>query len=84
MSTTEAQLTIAVPNPDDDQDEVCHRCGKHEWYQYPSCLQVQPCDKCERPVCGNCAEVDYDGTEDGYTCCWWACDSLEGGCADGR
>jgi hypothetical protein len=44
--------------------------------------QVKDCDKCEHPVCGECAEVDYDMVDDppSYVNTQWQHDSLKGGC----
>ncbi len=70
-----------LPSVDDDKEGVCYLCGREEsgfnW------THVQGCDKCERPVCDECAEVDYDfvGDPGRYVNTQWICDSLKyGGC----
>lgn len=63
---------------------TCYLCGKSERRSYCDDFNVHECDKCERPVCQNCAEVDYDCVGDPATFvnCSWICDSLKGGCRE--
>jgi hypothetical protein len=57
---------------------TCYICKRTESRD----LQINDCDLCERSVCGNCAEVDYDAIGDPLTFVntQWICDSFKGGC----
>ncbi len=68
-----------LPSVGDDKEGVCYLCGREE---ETFVLVVNECDRCERPVCDECAEVDYDfvGDPGRYVNCQWICDSLKGGC----
>lgn len=57
---------------------ACYLCGRRE-YSVPIAdeFPVRDCDRCERPVCELCAEIDCGGEGEGVS---WLCDSLKGGC----
>jgi hypothetical protein len=69
-----------LPSVGDDKEDTCYLCGFAASFNID--CQVQECDRCERPVCSECAEVDYDfvGDPGRYVNCQWICDSLKGGC----
>lgn len=58
----------------------CSICNREE--NLRAGIQVKECDRCNKPVCGMCAEVDYDcvGNPPQYVNTQWICDSLKGGC----
>ena len=61
-----------VPLPDD----VCWFClAKDTRHLGESFNLVDPCRECEIPVCGSCAEIDYDfvGDPGRFVCCQWTC-----------
>lgn len=53
---------------------ACHLCGKKGFATPVDGFQVKECDKCERPVCQECAEVDYDGDSEGFRNTQWQCE----------
>ncbi len=67
-----------LPSAGDDKEGVCYLCGREEGH---GCA-VNECARCEKPVCSECAEVDYDfvGDPGRYVNTQWICDSLAGGC----
>lgn len=57
-------------------DDACHLCGKGEYMDVAGMSrEVSECRKCERNICGDCAEVDYDmvGDPGYYRCTQWQC-----------
>lgn len=55
---------------------ACHVCGKIAWQDRAGYgFLVEPCRKCERPICENCCESDYDlqGDPGAYVCTQWEC-----------
>ena len=60
--------------PDWDDDTCCF-CGKKAYMNRVEGFQVSPCQECEKPVCENCVECDYDmqGDPPAYVCCQWDC-----------
>lgn len=52
----------------------CHLCERKEFATPVDGFQVQDCDKCGRPVCERCAEVDYDGDSEGFRNTQWQCE----------
>lgn len=58
----------------DDDDDTCYICGQSDGSGLS--FVVKPCDECERPVCQNCSERDYDmqGDPPQYVCCQWQCE----------
>lgn len=51
----------------------CYLCGRKAFATPVDGFQVSDCDKCERPVCQECAEVDYDGDSEGFRNTQWEC-----------
>lgn len=72
MTTTEAHNSYAWIKPD---AEACHLCGKKEFSTPVDGFQVEECDKCERPICQECCESDYDlqGDPGTFVCTQWVC-----------
>lgn len=56
---------------------ACYLCGKKAFNTPVEGFQVRDCDRCEQPVCEDCAEVDCGGEGEGVQ---WICDSFKGGC----
>jgi hypothetical protein len=56
--------------------DACYLCGKKEYATPVDGFQVCECDKCERPVCENCAETDVDcvGDPPQYVTTQWQCE----------
>ncbi len=57
--------------------DACYLCGKKEYATPVDGFQVRECERCERSVCQECAEIDCGGEGEGVS---WICDSLKGGC----
>lgn len=57
--------------------DKCHRCGKAAYSNPVEGFSVQPCDKCERDVCENCADTDADcvGDPPRFVQTSWTCKS---------
>jgi hypothetical protein len=53
---------------------TCYLCGKKEYITPVDGFQVQDCDECSRPICEQCAEVDYDGDSEGFRNTQWQCE----------
>jgi len=64
----------------------CYICGGLAYHAYGDSFAVRECQRCERPVCENCAEMDADcvGDPPRYVLTAWLCDSLKGGCREQR
>lgn len=53
---------------------ICYICGKKEWADPAGYgFQVNPCDKCQQPICENCVTDDYDYRDGSYRCIQWVC-----------
>lgn len=64
----------AEKNGQDDREGVCIHCGREEYHDISGiALQVNPCRVCDRPICSDCGNIDYDQTEDSYVCVTWQC-----------
>lgn len=70
------ELCSACEEADNIMAATCWICGKHEWHDSSgNALAVQECSRCEKPVCENCAETDFDlvGDPGRYVCTQWIC-----------
>lgn len=53
---------------------ICFICGKSEWRDRAGYgFIVRECDRCQREICEDCAEIDADGSSDGYRLTQWEC-----------
>lgn len=53
---------------------ICHRLENYDGRAGLGRI-IHDCDRCERPVCSDCAESDYDSVGDPphYVRCQWTC-----------
>ena len=44
----------------DSDTLTCYLCAKPEHHAYADNFDVRECQRCDQPVCQNCAEMDAD------------------------